>query len=251
MSPKHWFAVVIGCQLAYLGAVVAYHESRVQSGTHVLLQTAPVDPESVFRGRYVVLNYDLSRLPTTLLVDRQTALQPGQALYVVLQPGTNVWKAASLHTAPPVGGVYLRGRVNYVSGQDVVLQYGIETFFLSESSADEIERRRREVMLSRATDTMSEGLTADEARLARAGLSEWWLNQLTPEMDRWVADGLMTKEHEERIRTKYQQAFEHIDAARRTPSPQRSTTPLTVEISVTADGVGYPVKLFWDGREYR
>lgn len=138
------FGLIIAGQLGYLGSSVGYHQARVHSGTRILLKTVPVDPFSVFRGRYVALSYEISRIPSSLLKDGDAAqLKPGDRVYVVLAQRGEFWEPVSAQQQRPSEGVFLLGRVRYTHDNHVQLLYGLESFFLSESSADYLDDNAR------------------------------------------------------------------------------------------------------------
>jgi len=176
------FGFVVALQLAYLGSTIFYHQARIHSGIRVLLKTEPVDPVSIFRGRYLQLNYSISRLLTSLVPEKRLSdFKTGNVVYVQLEKWDPFWEVVSVEQKRPSQGTFLRGRVQYRSGHELWILYGIEAFFLSEASASEIEKHIRSV----------------------------------------------------------------------SPSVWKEAPPLTVEVAVAKDGTGYPVKLFWKGKEYR
>lgn len=145
MTKRLLFGVVVASQLAYLGAAIGYHQARIHTGTKILLKTAPVDPLSIFRGRYLALSYDISRIPAGAPHDVEVSdLKTDDTVYVVLVKGHMFWEPVSVHTHKPSKGTFLRGRLRYRSGDELWIVYGIESFFLSETSADDIERNIRE-----------------------------------------------------------------------------------------------------------
>lgn len=258
MKHRALFGLTVLLQVAYLGVVAGYHGLRVQGGTKVLLETAPVDPLSIFRGRYVTLNYKISTLPTALLTDMDAAnLKAGETVYVLLAKREGFWEAASIHARCPQTRTCLRGTVRDRAGDSLSLQYGIESFFLSEASADQIEEHRRNQWRTRREQPTEalEQLSTEDRRIKEARIPEWWLKTLKGELPQWVMEGLVTPEHSQRITAKYEDAFAHIreaeQAARTRQTASAPPSPLTIEVSVTSDGTGYPVRLFWEGREYR
>lgn len=58
-------AAVLVVELAVVAMLVLRYEWRLWDGRPVVLQTIPVDPRDLFRGDYVILNYDLA-LPEEL-----------------------------------------------------------------------------------------------------------------------------------------------------------------------------------------
>ena len=141
------FGLIILGQLGYLGGSIGYHQARVNSGTRILLKTAPVDPFSMFRGRYVELSYEISRLPASLLHDGEAArLAPGETVYVLLAQKGDCWEPVGAFLQRPEHGTFLRSRVESQYGGDIRLRYGLESFFLSEASADHISNDVRRML---------------------------------------------------------------------------------------------------------
>lgn len=255
MSRQAGFAAILVLQAGYLGLTAAYHHLRVQSGTRVMLQTEPVDPMSMFRGRYVTLNYRISRLPAALLRDDAAGLRDGDPLYVVLERRGEFWEAASVHRQRPAGGVFLKGQLRTPPGKELSLRYGTETFFLSEASADAIEAQQRAVAQarwSRPRAEWKEALAPEDRRILDAKLDRFWLGKLNEEMPRWVAAGWLADEPMHLISQHYDGALTRLrEAQQPREAAETPVMPLTVEVSAGTDGTGYPVRLFWEGREYR
>jgi uncharacterized membrane-anchored protein len=112
------------------------------SGETYYVRVQPVDPRDLFRGDYVTLGYDFSRVPHELV-----SQQPGDArsIYVTLVPagdGKHSIAGQYLLHAPADGTPYLKGRVD-ASGR---AEYGIESFFVQEGKGrayEEAVRSRR------------------------------------------------------------------------------------------------------------
>lgn len=143
-------------QLALLAVMVADRVEILREGTEVKLQIQPVDPHDLFRGDYVTLSYDISRVPAGALKD-QRAGGRNPIVYVELAPNQDgIYHAVSLHTdavAVQSPQVLIRGRV--VSGtycgatQDrfcdsLNIRYGLESYFVPEGEGRTIERDRNQ-----------------------------------------------------------------------------------------------------------
>lgn len=131
------FGVVVAAQVLLPLGIVGWNEWRLQSGTEVRLRTEPIDPLDVFRGRYVTLNYEISRLPVPGRVER------GDTVYVILREESDAWTALRATTRRPSGDeTFIRGRATYLGGGSgpVGLEYGIENYFTDEDRAQELER---------------------------------------------------------------------------------------------------------------
>lgn len=144
-----------------IGIIVEGRARILRSGSEVRLKTAPVDPRDLFRGDYVVLNYDISTLDLSELQgDRDFGR--GDPIHVQLTPGTDGF-------ARPVGAYKIRPPAN---GADVVIEghvlttgvcpraengtvdcsrtrngvrvaYGLESYFVPQGTGLAIERTER------------------------------------------------------------------------------------------------------------
>jgi uncharacterized membrane-anchored protein len=112
-------------------ATIGYNELKLATGDEVRLRTEPVDPIDFFRGRYVTLNYEISRVP---LDGSET--EPGTTVYVPLRDAGEFWRGEPATTERPSGGRFIRGRV----GSGGQIRYGIETYFTDEEKAKGYER---------------------------------------------------------------------------------------------------------------
>lgn len=140
-------AVVVGAQLGVLSWMVLDRVHLLSSGREIVLEIVPVDPRSLFRGDYVILNYDISRLEVPRSEKR---LRRGSVVYTTLQKTRDgKWKLVAAGPMRPgdVGRdqVVLKGRVRFASrvarrGLDsATVNYGIESFFVPEGTGRELE----------------------------------------------------------------------------------------------------------------
>jgi uncharacterized membrane-anchored protein len=138
-------ALVAFVQAAVLGWMIWQRAHLLSTGHEVVLEVIPVDPRSLFRGDYVALGYDISRVPIT-----EGPVRRGSVIYVTLQKVGDRWKPlASSTTRPenlPPDQVFIKGRIEYASaptsaapGQANV-HYGIEDFFVPEGTGQELEK---------------------------------------------------------------------------------------------------------------
>lgn len=145
--------IVAALQTLVLGYMVWERASLIASGQEVVLDVAPVDPRSLFRGDYVILNYRaISQLDGALLSGTP---QKDQPLYVRLRrTPAGVWMPiAAAHTKPaqlPPGDVVIQGRIDDIWQQTlgqpmgVRVHYGIESYFVPEGTGVDMERSIRE-----------------------------------------------------------------------------------------------------------
>ncbi len=126
-------------QTVVLGWMVYDRVSLLMSKREILLDVVPVDPRSLFRGDYVRLGYNISRLETGLPAEK---LEKGATLYVTLEQDGGGWRAVKTDTRRPAsmapGHVMLKGRVETIwhkpggEGQIALMRYGIESYFVPE-----------------------------------------------------------------------------------------------------------------------
>lgn len=156
-------ALVAGAMTLALAGMIADKQFTLATGRTVVLKVAPVDPRSLFRGDYVRLGYEISRLNVGALPGDDTFARHGTA-WVVLAPGTPYWQAVSAHRERPrevpPQHVALRGRVRWsavagtAAGPHLRVRYGIEQLYVPEGEGRAIEDdvREREAAVRVAVD---------------------------------------------------------------------------------------------------
>jgi len=88
---------------------VAIKEFTLQTGEEVLLKTTPVDPRDLFRGDYVILNYEISRLNLDSLETDTSELKGGDRVFVALDIADGHGTAKGVfRQEPPEGLVTVR-----------------------------------------------------------------------------------------------------------------------------------------------
>jgi uncharacterized membrane-anchored protein len=140
-------AAAVMFQLFILVAMILGRTVPFVGAQTVLLQVEPVDPRDLFRGDYVTLGYDISRIQAR----RYT---PGQTVYVTLVPERDGrhYHAGEFLDGPPASGVFVRGTAQNYSRAT----YGIESFYVQEGTGHDYEAAVRnhrlwaEVALDRA-----------------------------------------------------------------------------------------------------
>jgi uncharacterized membrane-anchored protein len=139
-------------QVGFLSWIIMARAAVLRDGREVLLKVEPVDPRDLMRGDYVRLGYDISRIPTGLLVEPpKSKSTKGNVVYVRLRKGVDgFWQPAAANldappsAAPAPDEVDILGRA--YDGQslegDTTLRvdYGLERFYLPEGEGRAIER---------------------------------------------------------------------------------------------------------------
>ena len=152
-------------QTFFLGWMIAGRVSLLSSATVVRLATEPVDPRDIFRGDYVTLNYEISRLKVAEL-GAPDDLASGDKVFVTLAPTNEIWQAVALSRTRPdaiQGKAIIRGRIIYVDRSappagpngnksqqpcprcgEATIHYGIESYFVPEGTGHDLEAARNE-----------------------------------------------------------------------------------------------------------
>jgi len=137
--------VAVLAQLAIPLGLAGIAAADLAFGQEVRVRAQPVDPLDVFRGNYVVLRYEFSRVPVGFEVGR------GERVCVRLHENDGVWDGSFGIPEHPGGGAVLCGRArgDAGAGSEVGVEYGIETYYASADRAREIEDsiRTRDVLV--------------------------------------------------------------------------------------------------------
>jgi uncharacterized membrane-anchored protein len=135
--------LVLALQTAWLLATVVVQERALASGKIILLETRRADPRDMLRGDYLILNYNISDVPTNRFSPPVTKEVPfGANIFVALAPGTNrfyeITRASTNPFAPAAGEVLLRGKCDYSwrgrATNSIHVAYGIENYFVAEGT---------------------------------------------------------------------------------------------------------------------
>ena len=155
MGTKLRIAIIIVLQSLALLSMIAMRQWTLNTGTSVILETAPIDPRSLFSGDYVRLNYKISNIRLGEMAGDKD-FKRHDCVYVLLKEGDPYWQPVSIHhdkPAAPPGHVAIKGEVNYMSDnvwnqetqkseqvKNVNIKYGIESYFVPEGEGRELER---------------------------------------------------------------------------------------------------------------
>ena len=148
------FATAALIQVALLAAMIFDRAQILREGTEVTLQTGVVDPRDFLRGDYVVLGYDISRLPAGSLQNQPSGSR-SPTVFVKLAPNRDgVYEAVSVHAeavAVVSPEVLIWGRVAYGascgSGEltfcdKLQLRYNLESYFVPQGEGKKLEDAR-------------------------------------------------------------------------------------------------------------
>ncbi len=109
MNQKVKFIIIVAVQVIFLLGMIASKQFIKDNGEKILLKTEPIDPQSLFSGDYVMLNYNISTLDETN-VAIQEQFRRGQTAYLSLRKGEKYAEPVALASTKPTG-LFLRGKV--------------------------------------------------------------------------------------------------------------------------------------------
>ena len=144
-------------QIGFLSWMIVGRAAILRNGAEVLLRIQPVDPRDLLRGDYVVLAYDISQIPASIIAnvpEGMTVTEEGP-IYVRLTMGSDKhWSAVSASlgepsaTPPAAGEVDMKGLIaggwSFSRDTPVRIEYGIERFYLPEGEGLAIQNDIRE-----------------------------------------------------------------------------------------------------------
>ncbi len=126
-------AAAVGLQLVLLVGMILGKTVPYLGARTVLLRVVPVDPRDFFRGDYVILSYDFTRLGSDF--------NPGETVYVPLVPDADGrhYHHGPISRNPPAAGLYIQG----VAGSSWRATYGIESYYVQEKTGHDYEAAAR------------------------------------------------------------------------------------------------------------
>lgn len=137
------FAIMAIAQAAVPVKMVYDSEMAENYGTVYKFKTAPIDPNDPFRGKYVSLNYDISRLTT-----KDFTWATDEKIYVGLKTDKDGFaRAATISRQKPLNNEnYFVTTVNYsyAHNNSVHINIPFNRFYMEEGKALEAETGYRE-----------------------------------------------------------------------------------------------------------
>ncbi len=157
---RKWIIIsVILLQVAVLAYMAGEREYILRTGRIVFLRTVPVDPRDIFRGDYVSLRYEISRVKGDLLRDglsnfckkdkrgnyiysgNERRKMRGKPVYGLLNVGADdIAELIYLTDKKPSEGLFISGRIDYLGFGGLDVRYGIEAYFVEQGKGKEIEK---------------------------------------------------------------------------------------------------------------
>jgi uncharacterized membrane-anchored protein len=142
--------LVVLAQILVLGFMAGQREYILRFGSTVYLRTAPIDPRDIFRGDFVRLDYEISRIEVSAMKGtlKEHLLDRDKVVYAVLSQGAEGLARLDYATdVEPDQDLYIRGRLigggRFSAGRGSGrMKYGIEQLFVEQGAGRAIEKRR-------------------------------------------------------------------------------------------------------------
>lgn len=170
-------SVVLLC--GALAWMIADRAAILRDGREIVLKTEPIDPRDLLRGRYVRLNYAISRIaPIHFQHEKPDYFDSGTTVFVRLEEGDDgLWYAAEARIGAipedrDSGAVWIRGETRYrMASTDMPasVEYGMERFYLPEAVAPAVEQRMRDGAVTEIVAAVADDGRAQIKALRQAG----------------------------------------------------------------------------------
>lgn len=170
MNQKKILYLTVVFWLLIFSGFILFKEYTLRTGTEVILKTQPVDPRDLFRGDYVVLNYEISTLDLEEIPAEDPYFEYNDRIYLALEIKNGYGVPKKIYKNPPDGELYIKGKVKgieydwynepVIDGtineavdidgtldettdiEKLTIEYGIESYFVPEGRGREIESQQ-------------------------------------------------------------------------------------------------------------
>lgn len=136
-------------------ALIGYNYYTYSLGKEILLKTVPVDPRDLFRGGYVNLRYEISTINLSR-IPYEGDFVAYDDVYAVLSSGEKFWSVTRVGKNKPAlqkNEVCMKGKVTNNYGNQLRVEYGIESYFVPEGKGKDIEMNIRDTSVKVSVDS--------------------------------------------------------------------------------------------------
>ena len=195
-SKKILLSLIVVLQVVSIIVFITIQEVRFSESKIITLQTQPVDPRDIFRGDYVILDYEISHLTENTTKrngsDKTTCCyyefwdETDKDVYVFLKPAGDVWHAIGVSSSYDGDNlitdtntnitefVRIKGKLTTVDNieridgeeniRELEITYGIENYFVQVDTGKTIETAddvKVNVKVNKHGDSQIESLLVD------------------------------------------------------------------------------------------
>ena len=143
---KTLFFLAVFLQIVLVLSIFVRKEISIKTGRKIIVKIIPIDPRSLFRGDYINLNYEFSRIDLNKVVHSQDYFNKGSEVFLRLTEEDDNWQPTCISKKPiknlDPNEVVIRGTVKYYRYKDFLdVVYGIESYFVPQGKARNIENQ--------------------------------------------------------------------------------------------------------------
>ena len=195
-TKKILLSLIVVLQVLSIIAFVAIQEIRFSESKIITLQTQPIDPRDIFRGDYVILDYEISHLTENTTKrngsDKTTCCyyefwdETDKDVYVFLKPAGDIWQAFGISSSYDGDNLFtntdsnipefvrVKGKLTTVDNIERIdgeenfrkleITYGIENYFVQVDTGKMIETAddvKVNVKVNKHGDSQIESLLVD------------------------------------------------------------------------------------------
>lgn len=154
MNKKKTFIIILVFWVVIIGSFIGFKEFTLRTGNAVLLKTVPVDPRDLFRGDYVVLEYEISTINALNMSYKSHDFKEKDKIYVLLNVDhKKIAIAIDIDKKKPKEAFFIQGTVTDIYKDNLSIEYGIESYFVPEGEGLEIERKLGQTYAEVAIDS--------------------------------------------------------------------------------------------------
>lgn len=116
-------------------------------GDSIVLKTKPYDPRDLFRGDYVVLEYEIEEVPVNkfedgiITEDSYGYNGKEDKVYIVLKEIDGIHEVDYISKKRPKSKIYVKANIEYIpyDGEIAMLNCGLDSYFVPENTGRELE----------------------------------------------------------------------------------------------------------------
>lgn len=139
---KRQFILLMSIPAIVILSIIAVKWFTLFFGQEILLKNEPVDPRDLFRGDYVALRYEISRINLNEIPHDSDFLY-GDTIYASLSKKEKFWTIDAVSHSKLVldeDQVCMKGKVESSFNDQVIISWGIESYFVPEGEGRLIEQ---------------------------------------------------------------------------------------------------------------
>lgn len=129
MNPAYTKLIIgLGILLGILAVFGLYLGLPLLTGAEATLATQPIDPFDPLRGQYIIIRYEIGTIDAS-------NVSSGDSLYISLKDDAEgIARMTKVSTEKPTSGLFIKGAVDRVQGNQANIKYGIEQYFFEKGA---------------------------------------------------------------------------------------------------------------------